>query len=157
MKPTITVEIKRANTFRFVWLKYVRGFNPNVHCARCLIGEYSKLIRRNNGAYYPAGNLVTARQLDEQEAPFIYLCGVTPRWAWNVHIAGVNEPGLRVFHEDDRIKVEIENFRQLAIDATMSPPADKDFATCRNWQFGWCAFPETQRRPDLLGGVAWME
>jgi hypothetical protein len=139
--PTIRVVVKQERAFRFLWLKYVRGFNPKVHCARCLNGNYSKLFPYSSG--YVAPQTIEG-VLDESDAPWIYLCGVTKKWEWNVHVAGQYEAGTITNYSDERIDVEIRDFRQLPIDASKTPEAPKEFATCRNWQFGWLAFPEPQ-------------
>lgn len=157
MAPTITLEVKRERFYRFLWIKYVTGFNPKVHCGKCLLGNYSKRIVYDRGLYYLPKLRLDRAPLDEHPAEFIYLCGVTPRWEWNLHIVGRAQAGSRVTHEDDRISVEVADFEQVAIDDTQSPPAAKEFATCRNWQFGWCGFPETKRGPDLLEGIPWSE
>ncbi len=136
--PTIRVEVKQDKAIKFLWLKYVRGFKPDVHCARCLIGPYSKLFTYAPGYVKP--QTITG-VLDEHSAPWFYLCAVTKRWEWNVHIAGQFELGSTTTHDDERISVEIVNFRRLPIDASHSPPAEPEFATCRNWQFGWQAIP----------------
>lgn len=157
MTPTITLEVKQAKFFRFLWIKYVTGFNPKVHCGKCLLGHYSKQIVYDRKSYYLPQIRLDQARLDEHRAKFIYLCGVTPRWEWNLHIVGRAQAGERVTHEDERISVTIEDFERITIDATQSPPSAKDFATCRNWQFGWCGFPETPRGPELLKGIPWSE
>ncbi|MEQ1905127.1 MAG: hypothetical protein ABL888_13140 [Pirellulaceae bacterium] len=139
--PIIKVTVKQEPVFKFLWLKYVRGFNPTHHCARCLAGSYSTLFPFSRG-YVPAQTIEGV--LDESDAPWIYLCGVTNKWIWNVHVAGQFEAGAITNYSDERIDVEIRDFRRLPIDASKAPEAAKEFATCRNWQFGWMAFDETQ-------------
>ncbi len=41
--PSIRLKVKTGR-YRYLWLKYVVGFDPRYHCARCLVGEYSQLI-----------------------------------------------------------------------------------------------------------------
>ncbi len=53
--PTVKVTVKQERAFRFLWLKYVRGFNPQHHCARCLAGHYSKLFPYAKGYVPPGG------------------------------------------------------------------------------------------------------
>ncbi len=145
--PTIKVTVKQERAFKFLWLKYVRGFNPQHHCARCLNGNYSSLFRYSKG-YVPPQAIEDV--LDEFDAPWFYLCGVTKKWEWNVHVAGKYEAGTITNYSDERIDVEILDFRQLPINASKTPVAPKEFATCRNWQFGWTAFPETQSTGRLF-------
>lgn len=153
--PSIRIEITAPRTWRFLWVKYVTGFNPAVHCARCLRGAYSRHFRYPDGYYLP--ELVKTATLDEQPAPWIYVCGVTPRYRWNLHIAGRAAPGQRASYRDERIAVELSDFEQVPIDPRHTPTASKPFETCRNWQFGWMAFPETPRITDLSGVLPWNE
>jgi hypothetical protein len=143
--PTIIVTVKQEQAFKFLWLKYVRGFNPTHHCARCLAGSYSTLFPFSRG-YVPAQTFEGV--LDEFDAPWIYLCGVTNKWIWNVHVAGQYEDGAMTNYSDERIDVEIRDFKQLFINSANTPEAPHEFETCRNWQFGWMAFPNTSRQLD---------
>jgi hypothetical protein len=139
--PTIKVVVKQERVFKFLWLKYVRGFNPTHHCARCLNGNYSTLFPYSSG-YVPPQTIEGV--LDEFDAPWFYLCGVTNKWAFNVHIAGQYEAGTITKFSDERIAVELKDFKRLFINSANTPEAPNEFATCRNWQFGWMAFPETE-------------
>lgn len=142
-KPILTITFHQPATFRYFWIKYVRGFDPNVHCAKCLVGNFSKLLK-----YRELANL-TRVSLDEHSAPFIYVCGVTSRWEWNVHVAGHLENGHRTEYSDERVSILVENFRHIEIVADGNPTAPKEFSTCRNWQFGWTAFPNTRKQLEF--------
>ena len=76
-KMILDLKFHQPQRFRYFWIKYVRGFDPSRHCARCLIGEYSSLL-----AYRKHTDLVRA-VLDEHAAPLVYICGVTAKWEWN--------------------------------------------------------------------------
>ena len=52
-------------------------------------------------------------------------------------------------HADERVELRLENFRRIEIRPDLGPPAPREFSTCRNWQFGWTAFPETPREVEL--------
>ena len=142
-KMILDLKFHQPQRFRYFWIKYVRGFDPSRHCARCLIGEYSSLL-----AYRKHTDLVRA-VLDEHAAPLVYICGVTAKWEWNVHVAGRLEPGELTEYADERVGLQLENFRRIEIRPDLGPPAPKTFTTCRNWQFGWTAFPETLRDVEL--------
>lgn len=107
-------------------------FDPAKHCARCLLGGYSRHIpfgRVRAGSTY-------AGDLHERDAPYLYLCGVTPEWAENLHIAFEPAERERIEYEDANARVVIEGARRLNIPplpVEMSPA----FATCRNYQFGY--------------------
>ncbi len=49
----------------------------------------------------------------------------------------------------ERVELRLENFRQIEIHPDLGPPAPREFSTCRNWRFGWTAFPETPRDVEL--------
>jgi hypothetical protein len=85
-------------------------------------------------------------ELDAAKGPCFYLCGVTKRWEWNIHIVGQYEPESTVTHDDERIRVEVVGLKRLVIDAQFTPEAPEEFNSCRNWQFSWQAFPDTPRQ-----------
>ncbi|MFO0527934.1 MAG: hypothetical protein ACK52A_07530, partial [Planctomycetota bacterium] len=59
------------------------------------------------------------------------------------------EPGELTEDADERVELRREKFRRIEIVPDLGPPAPKAFSTCRNWQFGWTAFPETPRDVEL--------
>lgn len=130
----LQLHVKDA-AYRFLWLKHVVGFDPRVHCARCLKGEYEKMI--------PYGRILPGTRVEKQlttDAPFLYLCGVTSKYAENLHIAFVPDGPQSVFYEDAHIEVTLTGARQVpisplpdAVQDTLTPP----FTRCRNYQFGW--------------------
>jgi hypothetical protein len=123
---------QRIKGFRFLWLKYVSGFDPSKHCARCLRGPFSARIS-------PQMDLRYAISLDEYECDYLYLCGVSPRWETNLHIVFQPSAGdiIRVTTYNG-LEIEIHGATQVPI-----PPLEqgfmglpKEFTTCRNFQFG---------------------
>jgi hypothetical protein len=74
--------------FRYFWLKYVRGFDASQHCARCLVGSYEKRV-------HPTMPLGTTLALNAGGAPFVYLCGVGPKYTDNLHLAWRPVAGVR--------------------------------------------------------------
>ena len=139
----LDLRFKEPSQFKYFWIKYVNGFDPEKHCAKCLIGEYSSLL-----SYKKHLDLAGA-VLDEHVSRFIYICGVTPKWKWNVHVAGIWQPGESCEFEDERVEMRLKNFRRIEILDQNCPAAPRVFATCRNWQFGWTAFPHTHRQAEL--------
>ena len=122
--------------FRFLWLKHVTGFDPAQHCAKGLLGSYSKLLPFRGT---PPGFTVEAEIADDA-APFLYLCGVAGKYADNLHLAMEPAPGEEVFYEDERITVRVQGARQVPIPEL--PPdvvagLTRPFHTCRNYRFGW--------------------
>lgn len=127
---SITATLK-ASRYRFLWLKGVRAFNEAHHCAKCLIGKYN---RDFSAGKHLADEVITTQF--EAMTPFYYLCGVTPKWAENLHIAMRPEEGGRIEFEDGNIRVVIEGAIQLSIPEDPLP-FPKKFATCRNFRFGY--------------------
>ena len=66
--PVLTLTFQKPEVFRFVWIKYVRGFDPSQHCAKCLVGENSKALKH--------GEVKDLKRitLNEHHSPFIYIC-----------------------------------------------------------------------------------
>lgn len=136
--PTLTIHsaIPRLQGFRYFWLKSVRGFNPAVHCARCLVGNYDPQVKADMETN-------EAIEIDHIEGMILYLCGVaTPyRWANNLHLPMRVETGVSSMAETytgDRIT--IKGARILPFDDRAArerfPTRGKEFLTCRNFQFG---------------------
>jgi hypothetical protein len=119
--------------FVFFWLRYVRSFRAQYHCANCLVGPYHRSI----SATMP----VPARVLLDHRERYAYLCGVADsyQWAGNFHLPLTYAPGERVDAETfNGVRITAHNARELAIpwveDGWNGFPMS--YTTCRNWQFG---------------------
>jgi hypothetical protein len=136
----IPIRIATHRRFRYLWLKSVHGFNPSVHCARCLQGEYHPGLS-SEGA---RDGDVFEFDVDVDSAPFWYLCGVTDKWENNIHVpfralrdaAPIERSGHRIEIEFPAGGVEI-----LPIGPVVAG-VDPAFGTCRNWIFGRQYFPD---------------
>ena len=147
MGGSIRVEL-RTSRFRFLWLKHVSGFDERHHCAKGLVGRYAKLFPYNGAK---AGSVFEG-PLEGPETPFLYLCGVTGRWADNLHVAMAPDPGGAILHHDANCIVRVEGWRRLEIPPLPPEVAaglTKDFTTCRNYQFGhhYLAASAPRQRP----------
>lgn len=118
--------------FRYLWLKHVKGVDLNVHCARCLHGEYIDGISPRNHDHPEI----------ELEDGVYYLCGVSLPYVWekNFHLAFCYSEGSRIEYENNGISVVIENAARMpilesSIDESHPKAGNKQFRTCRNWQF----------------------
>lgn len=124
--------------FRYLWLKYVRGVDLNVHCADCLVGDYSERIGPTLGL--EAENL----SLDEYPGEIFYLCGVSKPYNWenNLHLACRRVPGEELLFEEHGVSLVMKNAQRInfeAFDARNKSPSPNrtrpEFNTCRNWIF----------------------
>ena len=130
--------------FAFFWLRYVRAFLPQFHCARCLVGPYELAMSSTMA-------LPSRVVLDHRE-PFAYLCGVaTPRtWSHNLHLPMIYAPGERIEAETyDGVRITVNHAREVAIpwveDGWQGFPLS--YTTCRNWQFGLAHVGYNGERP----------
>jgi hypothetical protein len=125
--------------WKYFWAKNVKGFNPDVHCARCLVGSYIKPISTRaqvNAEIELSGHGV---------GDLIYVCGVAQpyKWANNFHmacrvtgsmqdVAAGAMAGGDTFMMRGAVRVDFDAEtaqRQFA-------GRGRDFLTCRNFQFG---------------------
>ncbi len=151
--------------FVFLWLRYVRSFRPQYHCAGAFVGPYDP-------AFSPTMVIPSRIRLDHQE-PVAYLCGVsdTAVWASNLHLPLMFAPGEQVTAETfNGVRITAHNARELPIpwiaDGWNGFPLS--YTTCRNWQFGIARFgydghtrpvEEELRSPELrtrdLATLSW--
>jgi hypothetical protein len=123
--------------FQYFWGKYVNDFNIKVHCANCLIGHYSSIIKKDC-------NLIDS-ELNEFPFKYFYICGVAKpyRWQNNFHLAVKESKGHNVYSNENGVEVWIEDAERIEIQHLEYPEVyekNKPFSTCRNWQFGYQMF-----------------
>ena len=118
--------------FRYLWLKSVVDVDLSQHCARCLIGKYSKAINNKT---------IQLNDLNLENGVY-YLCGVSIPYNWNnnFHLAFMYKEGETIHHSNNGIDIQIENAVALPISTEFIDNTDihannKSYATCRNWQF----------------------
>lgn len=131
------IRFEATHPYRYLWLKYVTGFNLNVHCARCLLGHYSSAF-----GYKRQPDKLADVTLDEFPCRYMYLCGVTDRWEDNLHVAFVESEGDRFTYADKYCRLEVEGARRIDILELPSYDlekhgADRMYNTCRNWRFAY--------------------
>lgn len=135
------VEITNINvtgSFRYLWLKYVNGVNLKVHCAKSLLGTYSKKVSPQ------MGHVQEPITLDEAQGDVFYLCGVTKpyRWINNFHLAFKEKEGSTIHVNRNGIDITIRNAVEIPITDKYINQMDsnahkKEYCTCRNWQFAY--------------------
>ena len=132
--------------FRFMWMKAVAAFDDNEHCAKCLVGSWSKQMSPN----FPVG--VTIELTDLKPGETYYLCGVCEDFTWskNFHLAfkaGPWEVTMPLytgasFHVEG---IEVISFDDQAAVRDYSNLGHK-FTTCRNFQFAAQHYPKKENR-----------
>lgn len=119
----------------YLWGKYVTGVNLEVHCAKSILGYYSKKIDKNLAS-------INDLKLNEYNSNIFYLCGVSRPYKWleNFHLAIRYKEGNNITISRNGLYLEIENAEELPIifdidKCNHKNKYNKNFATCRNWQF----------------------
>lgn len=128
--------VEISGKFRYLWLKYVTGYNLDRHCAKSLKGEYSTRIGMDT---LKADTIV----FDEFPAKILYLCGVAKpyNWAKNFHLALMATDAGELQVDQLGVKLSIRNAIPLPIETTCMRAENhekitqKAYCTCRNWQF----------------------
>ncbi|MFG2143629.1 hypothetical protein ACGFRG_05435 [Streptomyces sp. NPDC048696] len=122
--------------YRYLWLKNVTGIDLSRHCARSLHGAYDRHVS-------PEATDIEVTLTSSPHTLAWYLCGVTIhpyRWEENPHLALEAAPGHTEELGVQDLTVEISGLRPISfsedcIDATHPHAHDREFRTCRNWQF----------------------
>ena len=125
--------------WKYFWAKNVRGFDPSVHCARCLIGSYEKKI----GTRAPVNTEVDL--INHNVGDLLYVCGVAQpyKWANNFHMAcrvtgSMQDVAADLMAGGDAFIVR--GAAKVPFDAETAQRQfagrGKDYLTCRNFQFG---------------------
>lgn len=132
-----TIKLNRA--YKYLWLKYVKGFDLNNHCAKCLVGNYSEKISPQINNHKTVEGVV----LDEYDYKYIYICGVTSPYVWkdNLHLALEDCKGSVVEYKFDDGVIIVEDAKQIPIyrQTVYNHPKGiyASYNTCRNWRFAY--------------------
>ena len=111
-------ENAKVTGFRYFWLKYIRGFDPTVHCAKCLIGDYSQKVSLK----MPVNTEIELNEFSDFKC--LYLCGVIG-YQNNLHVPFVpsdNENDIITAETYRGDKVIITGAKRLPI-----PPLEKGY------------------------------
>ncbi len=142
----------RSRCFRWLWGKYVTGFNPKHHCRACLLGERLSIF---SGVLAAPLNTRFVTALTPARGNHVYLCGGHSRgYGSNLHVALVADRGHVCSIVTSDIRIEIVGWRRVAI-----PDIDSEtrlrlgltvpFARCRCFRFGAAYFGGT------INGTKW--
>jgi hypothetical protein len=142
--------------FKWLWAKYVAGFNEKHHCTNSLRGHYSRSFSKNNP------NLVTPDVIEfDERSPntfdTIYICGVSNsgyraklNYTHNVHAAILPDPDAIDEWSFEAWRMKIRGGRFLPIPSTEYLPKryvelGDEFITCRIFRWAACFYENRQR------------
>lgn len=137
-----------SETFRYLWLKHVRAFDPEIHCARSLVGDFDQQL-------VPFRKQKSSIKVDAPFVPrpgylFAYLCGVAATRDRNVHLALRPRTGIQTLARTEDIFVLVTGWEAVAIEPLPEAVAHRlprNFSTCRNYQFGFHHLPVEKHLP----------
>jgi hypothetical protein len=119
--------------FKYVWLRYVRAFDPDVHCQKSLKG-------RNDPRFINKMPIGKSFELEDPASyRHIYLCADALIHDAGLHFALLPEEGASAqVITYNGIEIKASNARQLAIPSLPDGFAGREhaFTSCCNWQFG---------------------
>jgi hypothetical protein len=137
--------------FTYFWLKYVKGFDPNMHCQDSLKGTIDKKFQNE----MKIGRTILLK--DSEEYKHIYLCGEPFKESAKQHLSALRNwerakypyPGLHLaLLPEEGSNASIETYNGVHITCTnvrqLEIPYLPDFfagmehayTSCCNWQFG---------------------
>ena len=129
-----------AKHYKYLWGKYVTGFNGAEHCAKCLKGKWT-----NHLGLYP--KLDTPLIFNECDGwDYLYVCGVDKRgYNYNLHAPlRFLENSVVEITAYSGVKFKFINAELLEIpelpDGFLN--YDKSYTTCRNFRFGFFKYRE---------------
>ena len=135
----------RVQNYKYLWLKYIESVDLSQHCQNTFVG----LSSRKFGTRFIANaraplefNDIRLNEIIEPKA--YYLCGVSDPYYWdhNFHLAFIPQKGNRLIKSGRGLELSILDAVEVKItpnfiDFRHPAAKDRDYATCRNWQFAW--------------------
>lgn len=162
------------NSFKWLFVKYVRGINDKHHCTNGFIGQYSDKIGAAD-RLRRAGKKWLDPQIKFDEQPLgsydaIYICGVSkkgynskeklPYWEKenyknNLHVAIKSVPGQsdqQVFNDKWNLKIKNGIFLPIPGEAELPERYKKlgdEFLKCRMFRWIACFYDKLKKDGDL--------
>ena len=147
--------------FKWLWAKYVTGFDESHHCTNSVRGYYSRNFSKHNQLLSPS-NIITFDERSLNTFDAIYICGVSSNgyrvklnYPHNVHAAIVPELGSDDEWSFEAWRMSIRGGRFLPIPSIEHLPEcyaglGEDFTTCRIFRWAAC-FYKNQPNKKLIG------
>lgn len=140
-----------APKFKWLWAKYVTGFDESHHCTHSVRGYYSRKFSKHNALLSPS-NPIAFDEHSPNTFDAIYICGVSSNgykaklnYPHNVHAAIVPEPGCVDEWSFETWRMSIRGGRFLEIPSIERLPQryaglEKEFTTCRIFRWVACFY-----------------
>jgi hypothetical protein len=137
--------------FKWLWAKYVAGFDERHHCTNSVRGHYSRKFSKHNPLLTP-GNLIDFDERPADTFDAIYICGVSNNgyraklnYQHNVHAAILPEAGNSDEWTFESWRMTIRGGRFLPIPSMESLPGrylrlGDEFTTCRIFRWAACFY-----------------
>jgi hypothetical protein len=136
--------------FKWLWMKYVHGFNERHHCTNSLRGWYGRKLNKANPDLLRTPEIV----LDERrptEYSAIYICGVSKRgypkrnYPHNLHAVVIPSPGASDTLVFDAWHLTVRDGRFLPIPEEGALPErfralPQPYTSCRIVRWAACFF-----------------
>ena len=132
----LTLQIKQKCSF--FWLRGIRNARIDKCCAKCFIGvKFNEVYEQT---LYKDNALVNVDIEPDETIKAYYLCGLSKGFKYenNTHVVFVPDKGHTVTLENDRIRLEITDAREIHFQSYKpNPPGEftEEQRTCRNWIF----------------------
>ncbi len=121
--------------FHYFWGKWVRGFDPAHHCAKCLVGDFERAVS-------PMWESKQVLAFSCRPGEIFYLCGVAEPYNWskNFHLPLEIAPGEKALGTlSNGMQISVVGAKAIPFTATSAkelyPRRDYRFLSCRNFQF----------------------
>lgn len=137
--------------FKWLWAKYVTGFNERHHCTNSLKGYYSQKFSKNN-PNLAAPDVIEFDERSHDTFDAVYICGVSSRgyrtklnYPHNVHAAIVLEPDTIDVWSFESWQMRVRGGRFLEIPSIERLPErfitlGDEFTTCRIFRWAACFY-----------------
>ena len=148
--------------FKWLWAKYVTGFDERHHCTNSLRGHYSRKFSKHNPSLTTTGTITFDEQVPNT-FDAIYICGVSSNgyrtklnYPHNVHAVIISEPGNIDEWSFESWRMAIRFGRFLPIPPIECLPEryirlGDEFTTCRIFRWAACFYQVGKMKPNEPG------
>jgi len=143
--------------FKWLWAKYVTGFDESHHCTNSVRGYYSRNFSKHNGLMSPLST-ITFDEHSPSRFDAIYICGVSSNgyrakrnYPHNVHAAILLDSASVDEWSFEAWRMSIQGGRFLSIPPIEDLPEryarlGKEFTSCRIFRWAACFYQNRLNR-----------